>query len=344
MEIAAKAKKKKNSTREGQFRYALDTCSKTGDLAGALALYESASAENLRLSAYHFNSLLHIISTSIETLDETSKKSAIDTSFAIFDRMAAAGAAPTEATITSMARIAAQRPDGGADFAFELVKTMGERYGATPRLRTYGPALFAFCRILEADKAYAVEHHMESVGVAPEESEIAALLQVSAKVGREQKIYEYLHKLRGSVGCVAGSTADILEDWFRSERAMEIGRTNWDAGRVKDAILMNGGGWHGLGWLGEGGWAIRRANISSKGHCNGCGQTLACVDIDRMETEKFAESVASLALSREAKSNFKNFLEWLEKHSDYEAIIDGANIALYQQNFSDGGFSLSQSS
>lgn len=29
-------------------------------------------------------------------------------------------------------------------------------------------------------------------------------------------------------------------------------------------------------------------------------------------------------------------------HADYEAIIDGANIALYQQNFADGGFCLSQ--
>lgn len=34
--------------------------------------------------------------------------------------------------------------------------------------------------------------------------------------------------------------------------------------------------------------------------------------------------------------------EWLETHADYEAVIDGANIALYQQNFADGGFSLPQ--
>ncbi|XP_038987008.1 proteinaceous RNase P 2-like, partial [Phoenix dactylifera] len=341
METAGKARKK-NGTREGQFRHALDMCAKTGDLAGALALYESAAAENHRLSAYHFNSLLHIISTSIETLDEPSKKSSIDTSFAIFDRMAANGATPTEATITSMARIAAQRPDGGADLAFDLVKTMGERYGATPKLRTYSPALFAFCRRLEADKAYAVEYHMVSMGVVPEEPEIAALLEVSAKVGREEKVYGYLHKLRGSVGCVAGPTAEILEGWFRSERAMEVGRSNWDAGRVKDAILMNGGGWHGLGWLGEGGWDICHVTVSSEGDCSGCGQRLACVDIDRMETEKFAVSVASLALGRESKSNFRNFQEWLEKHSEYEAIIDGANVGLYQQNFADGGFSLSQ--
>jgi hypothetical protein len=34
--------------------------------------------------------------------------------------------------------------------------------------------------------------------------------------------------------------------------------------------------------------------------------------------------------------------EWLEEHREYEAIVDGANIALYQQNFAEGGFSLTQ--
>lgn len=34
--------------------------------------------------------------------------------------------------------------------------------------------------------------------------------------------------------------------------------------------------------------------------------------------------------------------DWLEKNADYEAIIDGANIGLYQQNFAEGGFSVLQ--
>ena len=34
--------------------------------------------------------------------------------------------------------------------------------------------------------------------------------------------------------------------------------------------------------------------------------------------------------------------EWLKEHGEYEAIVDGANIALYQQNFAESGFSLTQ--
>lgn len=44
-------------------------------------------------------------------------------------------------------------------------------------------------------------------------------------------------------------------------------------------------------------------------------------------------------------SSFFNYFllkGWLEKHADFEFIVDGANIGLYQQNFADGGFSVSQ--
>ncbi|KAG6514151.1 hypothetical protein ZIOFF_024492 [Zingiber officinale] len=336
--------KKRNGSREGQFRYALDTCSKNGDLSGALELYETAVAEGLRLSAYHFNSLLHILSSSVENLDdESSKQSTVDTGSRVFNAMIAAGIVPNEATITSMARIASCQPDGsGADLAFDLIRNMREKYAATPRLRTYGPALFAFCRQLEAEKAYALANHMVSSAIMPEEPEIAALLDVSAKVGREGKVYEYLHMLRNNVRCVSSSTAGILEDWFNSKSAAEAGSSSWSTERVKDAIVINGRGWHGLGWLGGGRWDVNRTSVGADGHCAMCFQLLDCVDIAQKETKEFADSVANLAMERETMSNFKRFQEWLEDNKGCDAIIDGANVALYQQNFADGGFSLSQ--
>eukprot|EP00262_Sarcandra_glabra_P013306 TRINITY_DN3654_c0_g1_i1.p1 TRINITY_DN3654_c0_g1~~TRINITY_DN3654_c0_g1_i1.p1 ORF type:complete len:254 (+),score=38.56 TRINITY_DN3654_c0_g1_i1:94-762(+) len=217
------------------------------------------------------------------------------------------------------------------------------KYGISPKLRSYGPALLAFCRKMEAEKAYAVEEHMSSMGVVLEEPEISSLLMVSAELGREDKVYMYLQKLRNRVRCVITSTAEIIQNWFRSGVASEVGCSHWDSGRVKDAILKNGGGWHGLGWLGKGKWEVFQSTVSSEGLC-GCGEQLDCVDIDRMETEKFAESIALLAMEREVKSNFREFQEWLENHHDYEGIVDGANVGYYQQNFLDGGFSLSQSS
>uniref|UniRef100_A0A1D1ZH13 ribonuclease P n=1 Tax=Anthurium amnicola TaxID=1678845 RepID=A0A1D1ZH13_9ARAE len=346
-------KRKKNPTPEWEFQQGLAACSRGSDLAGALALYRAAAEKGLHLTAYHFNTLLHICSNALGSPGggeggaagraSSSVATAVGEAFRIFDHMVASGIHPSESTITSMARIAAADEVEGRNGAFELVRDMGTRHGLTPRLRTYGPALFAFCRRAEdAEKAFAVEQHMASTGISPEEPELAALLKVSSEARREGKVYEYLHKLRGSVGRVSPSTADTVERWFESDCAADAGREPWDVGLVKNAVLLNGGGWHGKGWLGKGKWRVQRSNVGPDGCCSCCGERLACVDIDRTETEKFAEAVASLAMAREGKSNFRNFQEWLNNHADYEVVVDGANVGYYHQNFADGGFCLSQ--
>ncbi|KOM56344.1 hypothetical protein LR48_Vigan10g223600 [Vigna angularis] len=243
------------------------------------------------------------------------------------------GVVPNEASVTAVARLAAAK--GDADYAFELVKGMGKYNNATPRLRTYDPALFCFCEMLDADKAYEVEEHMNGVGVSLEEAELAALLKVSARSGRVDKVYEYLHKLRSCVRCVSESTAVVVEEWFCGAKASEVGEVEFDVGQVKEGVLRNGGGWHGQGWIGKGDWAVNRTSVGADGHCCCCGEQLVCVDIDDSETEKFAGSVAGLALEREVKANFSEFQAWLEKHDSYEAIVDGANVGLYKQNFAD---------
>ena len=181
------------------------------------------------------------------------------------------------------------------------------KYELSPRLRTYGPALFWFCSNLEGEKAWAVEEHMVSVGLNPEEPELAALLKVSAEMGRGDKVYAYLHKLRAAVRSVSESTAEIIEGWFCGEAASEVGGVDCSLGGIEDLALRNGGGWHGQGWMGKGKWVVCRATVDSSGQCSSCGEKLATVDIDRAETETFAQSVAALAMEREVRSNFREF-------------------------------------
>ncbi|KAL5583188.1 hypothetical protein UlMin_015630 [Ulmus minor] len=337
MGTAKTTKKKKNQSPETQFYLELNLCSKNKDLRGAISLYEAAVSHKTRLNHQHFNSLLYLCSNSVT--DPSLKDLALEYGFRIFDQISSMGISPNEATITAVARLAAAKGDG--DFAFGLVKEMGKN-NALPRLRTYDPALYCFCEKLEAAKAYEVELHMRSAGMSPEEPELAALLKVSVEMGREERVYEYLHKLRSTVRCVSESTAKIIEDWFRGKKASEVGELNWEVGRIEEAVSRNGGGWHGKGWIGRGDWVVRRGRLDSSGQCCSCGGKLFCVDIDDEETERFAQSVASLALEREVKSNFSEFQNWVDEHADYEAIVDGANVGLYQQNFADGGFSVSQ--
>ncbi|KAL6853346.1 hypothetical protein ACP4OV_019375 [Aristida adscensionis] len=324
----------------------LTDCTRRGDAAAAMAAFDAAAVAGPdgdappRLAAHQYNQLLHLLAAA----DRASFPAPAAAARRVFAHMLHAGAAPSEATITSLARVTATdaADAAAADEAFQLVATMREKHGLAPRLRSYSPVLAAFRRAGDAAKAYAVEAHMAASGVSPEEPELAALLDVSSTAGDAGKVYEYMHKLRHAVDCVTQETAAVMESWFRSDKAAMAGKTDWDASRIKDAIVANGGGCHRLGWLGSGPWTVQRVRVGGDGQCGGCGCWLASVDIDVEETERFADSVAGLALERETKANFSRFQEWLEAHKQYEAIVDGANIALYQQNFAEGGFSLTQ--
>ncbi|XP_020873404.1 proteinaceous RNase P 3 isoform X1 [Arabidopsis lyrata subsp. lyrata] len=350
-ESPSKPNKKQKGSRnpEKSLLINLHSCSKRKDLSAALALYDAAiTSSDIRLNQQHFQSLLYLCSAFIS--DPSLQTLAIDRGFQIFDRMVSSGISPNESSVTAVARLAAAKGDG--DYAFKLVKDIVVVGGVSvPRLRTYAPALLCFCESLEAEKGYEVEEHMDASGIMLEEAEISALLKVSAATGRENKVYRYLHKLRECIGCVSEETSKTIEEWFYGVKASEISdkTIGCDIELLRAAVSKNGGGWHGLGWVGEGKWIVKKGNVSPAGKCLSCGEHLACVDTNEVETENFVNSLVALAMERKAKMNscepmadFSEFQEWLEKHGDYEAILDGANIGLYQQNFADGGFSLPQ--
>ena len=169
------------------------------------------------------------------------------------------------------------------------------------------PALFTFCNNGEIDKAFAVEKHMLQHGVYPEEPELEALLRVSVGAGNSDKVYYVLHKLRSIVRKVSPTTSSLIVDWFKSKQASRVGKRKWDERLIREAIENNGGGWHGQGWLGKGRWEAVHTTIGKDGMCKCCQVQLATIDLDPVETENFAKSVASLAVMREKGSNFQKF-------------------------------------
>lgn len=99
-------------------------------------------------------------------------------------------------------------------------------------------------------------------------------------------------------------TAKVIEDWFWG---FEAKGPELEIDLVKEAVVRNGGGWHGIGWIGKGKWIVKRGNVDFDGKCSCCGEHLACVDIEYVETERFAKSLTVLAMEREAKANFREF-------------------------------------
>lgn len=180
------------------------------------------------------------------------------------------------------------------------------------RLRSYGPALYTYCKLKDVDNAFEVDKHMAAAGVALEEMELKALLKLSADAGLEDKVYALLHRLRTMVRELSPSTVEVIQQWFQSSSAAHAGSANWDTlpgpEIVKAATECCGGGWHGLGWLGKGAWTVKPSILDKGGVCHECGEQLVTIDIDPKETEMFAESLSTLACQREARNNeFKKF-------------------------------------
>ncbi|MCO5546941.1 hypothetical protein L7F22_000380 [Adiantum nelumboides] len=249
----------------------------------------------------------------------------------IYEDMLRAKISPNEATFTAVARLAVAKGDG--DLAFETVKKMAVA-GMVPKLRTYGPALLCFCEHNEIEKAFEVDDHMVAAGVLPDENLLEALLRLSIAAGLEAKVYVLLQRLRKTVRDVSPLTLTTIERWFNSEAAASVSSLKVDnrpsEEDIRKAAESRGGGWHGLGWLGEGKWVTKRTTISTSGVCQSCGETLCTVDLDPEETEKFANSVGELAMQRERNPNeFVTFQQWLGKKGPFEAVIDGANIGMY---------------
>lgn len=255
--------------------------------------------------AEHSSGVLNVQTVTIPIGDEL-RQYARARGFEIFEKMCAEKerVQMSEAALTAKARMALSMGDG--NMAFENVKQMKD-LGITPKLRSYGPALTAFCNSGNVDKAFEVEAHMLKSGITPEEAELEMLLRVSVVGQRGDKVYYLLHKFRAAVRQVSHSAAQLFEDWFRSPTASKVGKRKWDAGAVAKTIENNGGGWHGFGWLGRGKWTVTRSNINKNGVCLACGEKLTIIDLDPNETEDFATFVAKLAIKRERNSNFEKF-------------------------------------
>ncbi len=72
-----------------------------------------------------------------------------------------------------------------------------------------------------------------------------------------------------------------------------------------------------------------------------CG--LQAMDLSEEEYEAFGRGVAALAAQRERKPrDFEAFVSFLGRNGPYGAVVDGANAALFGQNWEEGGFSFAQ--
>ncbi|KAG2498420.1 hypothetical protein HYH03_003678 [Edaphochlamys debaryana] len=97
----------------------------------------------------------------------------------------------------------------------------------------------------------------------------------------------------------------------------------------------------------EGGWrwrVERGVAVEEGGRCEAAGGTLALIDLEDEDWERFAAAIANLARSNMGgrAKDFDAFAEWYDRNGPYDVLVDAANVAFFGQNHEGGGFSWPQ--
>ncbi|KAF5934700.1 hypothetical protein HYC85_025829 [Camellia sinensis] len=138
-----------------------------------------------------------------------------------------------------------------------------------------------------------------------------------------------LHRLRVTVRQVTEETAGVVERWFESERAAEVGEVNWDVGKVREEVVKGGGG-----GMDKGGSEM------GIGELRGCKwmKWVCAYRVERsFQRPIFAACVwfKRLILKKnDILTNLEGALiqEWPQRHDPFDAVIDGANVGLINRH------------
>ena len=326
----------------GVLRRQIDQAAKEGSVAKAVAAFrEAEAAPDLRLSAHACNVVLHLCVGGDAWEGLLRRKvygtaAAAASAFAPGPRAAGAAAAPaleevtsyesvqdvvrymterqvplTEMSLTALARAAAVLGEPGR--AFDHAREACTRYTGgdrdfQPRLRTFTPALIAYCAARELDKVWEVDATLADNGIHLTENEHAYILDACVAAKDEARSMEALLRMEEELPTLRAFTMGVVRKLF--------------------GFLPGPGGR---------GWAAAEATVDAAGVCAACGATLRVADLEPEKMRLFAEGVARLAFEREAhkgadgSTSFRRFQGWLEAKGPFDVVVDGANVAMFGQ-------------
>jgi proteinaceous RNase P len=233
---------------------------------------------------------------------------------------------------TSLARLAARVGDRAGALAAARAAVAA---GLPPRLRTWTPALYAAAAAGAAAEALAVDAELGGHGLCSGEAELAALAGAAATSGGGGRgaplppgaLASVLARLSREHGSLQPETLDAVEALFNSPAAGEL-------------LPAAGGGEGARRWAVS--WTDPHPATGALPPSAG-GGALAPADLAPAEWADFAGGVAALATERARRpADFEAFAEWLKGAGPFEAVIDGANVALFGQNWEHGGFDWGQ--
>ncbi|CAG9460499.1 unnamed protein product [Pedinophyceae sp. YPF-701] len=214
-----------------------------------------------------------------------------------------------EVLCTMRARLRALH--GDARGALEIARA-GLAAGARCKLRTFAPALLGACAGRDVGMLREVQAALRGACIALAEPEFRHVVRCLSEEGGVEEVEEVLREMAREVDDVDEDTAAVLREAFAARRD----------GRE---------------------WVCEQCEVEGSGDTP--AGTLRALDLEGEEWDEFREGVKQLAMQRhggQAPAAFETFVAWLEKHGPFHVLIDGANVALFGQNFKSGGFQFEQ--
>jgi len=231
------------------------------------------------------------------------------------------GIPDSEILYTCRCRLAMLRGDLEGSFAL----AMEAKGKGMVRLRTFTPPLLGFCLAGKMDRGLAVVEACQSAQLELSESEYALLLEGSIVAGCFASAHKVMTMMKTEVVMLQRKTLELLHTLFSSP--------------IGGAAFQEGGVLAGKGFDS---WQVTPdVEVNKEGECEAAGSALQIIDLTPAEMEQFAEGIRKIAREKGRAEHFDNFIKSIEENPR-EIMLDGANIALFGQNFEDGGFNFGQ--
>jgi proteinaceous RNase P len=229
----------------------------------------------------------------------------------IFNYMMSNDVPRTEMTYTALARIEAAQ--GEPRKAFDLVRRLVEEQ-LQPKLRTFAPALHAFCHAGDLVGALEVDAAATVAKIEITEAEYGVMLAAYREAGRWDDAFALLRRLREDIRTIGDAMADEVQ-------------------RLLAAAP---------GWTVEASVCVDEKSGACQAQPSGASMQLAAVNLSPKDRADLLAGIGKLAREREADSNFDNFTQWLARKGPLPYLVDGANVGMYNQNFQESKFNFGQ--
>ncbi|KAF1328878.1 hypothetical protein FI667_g6318, partial [Globisporangium splendens] len=292
-----------------EYRMQIETCARTTDALGALALYKKMKAESVVPSAYIFRVLISIC---VKAEQSTELMTDI---FQVYEDMKADttfSKGIDETIYSALVKLCSKAGD------FERCHTLIaelETKSVLPKLRTFAPLLHAYSEAGDLEKCLWTQSKLVEHSVELTEPEYLSLLKVCTTKGDTTQFYAILDQYVDTVLQPDRSAWDVLKEWFQSEAAQEEGKK----------------------------WTCTVGTVDDKGVCSVTGDQLQSIELPPALEAELLEKIESLVTTDEKRTTqWGEFKTWLDEHGPFDVVIDAANVGYFNQNYEGGGFNYKQ--